>query len=73
MEKTKKILVRCTIYVPVEVPDNPDYDMYFDIEDNHCPGTGLVGAALENLIEESNKNSTCWACPHGKNEIVNSV
>ena len=65
------IMVRCTFVIPVEVPDDPDYDVHFDIEENHCPGTGRVGAALDKLIEESDKNSICWACSvQGENKIV---
>ena len=70
----KKITVKCTIEVPIEVKDDyytEDFTPEFDIEENHCPGTGLVGAAIDKIIEEHNKNSTCWACSlNGKCEII---
>ena len=66
-----KINVKCTLTVPVEVPDNPDYSVNFDIEENHCPGTGLVGAAIDKIIKEMNEKGFCWACAlGGKCEIV---
>jgi hypothetical protein len=65
----KKIIVRCTLEIPVEVPDDEDYDMFFDIEENHCPGTGLVGAALKRHIEDCEEKNVCWGCP-GSNEIL---
>ena len=65
MTKTRIIQVRCTYVLPVEVPDASDYDAYFDIEENHCPGTGLVGAALEEHMKSHEKRSTCWACALG--------
>lgn len=60
--KKKTILVECTLIIPVEVPNDEEYDMYFDIEENHCPGTGYVGTALEKHIDEFNENGFCWAC-----------
>lgn len=69
-----KILVKCTFVIPVEVPDDPDYSVHFDIEDNHCPGTGLVGSALDEIMEKHREKSTCWACAlQGKNEIIEEV
>lgn len=69
-----RILVECTFTLPVEVPDDPDYPLYFDIEENHCPGTGAVGLALEEVMAEHMANSTCWACElGGKNKIVNAA
>lgn len=68
----RRINVKCTFVIPVEVPDeSPDYDVHFDIEDNHCPGTGVVGAAIEKAIEEGRRTHNCWACQlGGTNEIV---
>jgi hypothetical protein len=63
--------VKCSFVIEVDVPDDPDYDVYFDIEDNHCPGTGLVGAALRKHIEEHDLIRNCWACAlGGTNEVV---
>jgi len=70
----QKIIVRCTFEIPVEVPDEsevPGYDECFDIEDNHCPGTGIVGAAFDKIYEETTKEGFCWACKlKGKCEIL---
>lgn len=67
MKNTKIIYVKCTFTLPVEVPDNKfpenkDYDEYFDIEENHCIGTGNVGAALDKRIKEFDEKHFCWAC-----------
>lgn len=67
----KKIDVRVSFIIPVEIPDDQEYDEIFDIEENHCPGTGIVGMAIKKHIEEYDKNHFCWACAlNGKNEIV---
>ncbi len=69
----KKILVKCTLYVPIEVPEDKDYNENFDIEENHCPGTGIVGAAIDELITWGEENGFCWACKvKGKCEIIES-
>ena len=69
-----KILVKCSFIIPIEVDDDyydDEHSMEFDIEENHCPGTGLVGAAFDKIYEESEKNSVCWACKlNGENEII---
>ena len=59
MTATRTIHVRCTFVVPVEVPDNPSYDAVFDIEENHCPGTGRVGAAFRRYMDECDEVGTC--------------
>lgn len=66
------VRVRCTFEIDVPVPDDWDDEMiHFDIEENHCPGTGLVGGALEDAIEDGDKRGLCWACARsGKNEIL---
>jgi len=58
----KKIKVKVEFIIEVEIPDNDDYNPYFDIEENHCAGTGIVGSTLESLISYHDKNDTCWAC-----------
>ena len=66
----KIVWVKCEITIPVSVPEN-DYDEFFDIEENHCPGTGIVGTMIDNLLAYSDKESTCWACTaKGENTIV---
>jgi hypothetical protein len=69
-----KILVKCTLEVEVEVADNlynEEFTPEFDIEENHCPGTGIVGSKIEEVMESCRKKSTCWACCfNGKNEIL---
>ena len=72
-KKEKTIYVKVTFTIPVKVPDSEEYDEYFDIEENHCPGTGLVGIAIDEHIKEFNKKGMCWACSlNGRNEIVES-
>jgi len=71
-KKKKYILVRCTFEIPVEVEDSKEYEdlMSFDIEENHCPGTGLVGHAFDEIYKYNNTGH-CWACAmKGKNEII---
>jgi hypothetical protein len=72
MKNTKTINVKCTFVIPVEVPtDVEGYDEFFDIEDNHCPGTGLVGVAIDLHIKKHTEEGFCWACAlNGKCEIV---
>lgn len=70
---TKTIYVQCVFTIPVEVPDDPNYDAKFDIEENHCPGTGRVGAALDHHIQTCDEKSVCWACNLGAvNKIIDS-
>lgn len=68
------IYVKCSFIVPVEVPEDEEdgYDAIFDIEENHCPGTGLVGTAFDKAETEARaREGFCWACAlKGKNEIV---
>jgi hypothetical protein len=70
----KTLLVKCTFEIPIEVEDNyydEDFTPDFDIEENHCPGTGVVGAAFDEIYKRSDENSVCWACAlKGKNEII---
>jgi hypothetical protein len=66
-----KIKVRCSYTIEVEVSDHPDYDAQFDIEESHCPGTGVVGAAFDAHRARCDAAGVCWACNlGGKNEIV---
>ncbi len=68
------IKVRCSFVIDVEVPspeEDPEYDVEFDIEENHCPGTGRVGSALDAVMSSAEDLGVCWACNlRGKNEIV---
>ena len=66
-----KQIIKVTLYVPVDLPDDEDYNASYDIEENHCPGTGIVGAAIQKMIDECEEKSTCWACSlNGTNEII---
>jgi hypothetical protein len=67
---TRKVKVRCTFVIEVEVPDRPDYDAQWDLEENHCAGTGSTGAAFDEVYKQQEKNG-CWACAlHCENKIV---
>ena len=67
-----KVRVECRFIIEIDAPDEvldadglPEYPLYFDIEDNHCPGTGLVGAALDRVMERAEEEGWCWACALG--------
>lgn len=65
-----KVKVRCTFEIEVEVADDVE-NVHFMIEENSCPGTGVVGAELERLIEAHDIAGTCWACNlQGENKIL---
>lgn len=66
------ISVRCTFEIDVEVPDGTNKDdIRFQIEDNGCPGTGLVWEQLKKQMDEDEEKSVCWACNlKGRNQIV---
>jgi hypothetical protein len=71
----RKLLVRCTLYVEVSASDalNGAEVDDFDINENSCPGTHRVGAAIDAAIEagDTGKTHACWACAlHGKNELL---
>ena len=73
----KKYIVKCILEVPVEVSDNYYNDEFtpeFDIEENHCPGTGIVGATFDKIKEEMDLKSCCWACAmKGRCEIIKEI
>jgi hypothetical protein len=65
------VRVRCSFEIDVEFEDDTADDLiHFMVEENSCPGTSIVGSALEKLIADSDKSRICWACPTGKNEIL---
>ena len=66
-----KYRVRCTVYVDVDLPEGSDAK--FIIEENGCPGTGAVGAAIDAAMAQGEKDHVCWGCTlEGENEIVDS-
>lgn len=73
--KTKTISVRVTMTIPVEIPDGLEgYDEIFDIEDNHCAGTGLVGIAISQIIKECDSKGFCWGCAvDSRCEIIEEI
>lgn len=70
----RKVKVCCTYTVEIEVSDEEYADrdgLTFRIEENGCPGTGLVGAAFDKVYEEAQAESVCWACNlQGENVIL---
>ncbi len=71
----RQLLVKVTFEIPIEWEHSPLYctddHIKFCIEDNGCPGTGIVGLAIESLMELHESQSTCWACSvKGVNEIL---
>ena len=71
-ENTRTIKVKCTLYIPVVVPNDPDLDWELCIEERGCPGTGRVGDAIKEYIEKCEKEGVCWGCP-GRNEIMEAA
>ncbi len=66
----RRVLVECRFEIWVDYKDS-DCDVQFDIEENHCPSTGIVGLALDECMEEHEEASTCWACAlNGSNKIL---
>lgn len=68
----RTITVEATVTVSVEVPEDwTKSEIQFDIENNHCPGTGSVGAVIDHFYAEGEAASVCWACDlKGKNKVV---
>ena len=66
----RRVLVECRFEIWVDYKDS-DTDLEFDIEENHCPGTGNVGMTLDACMAEHEQASTCWACAlNGSNKIL---
>ncbi len=68
----KTIRVRVSFEMDLELTDE-EYEMRHTlIEENGCPGTGMVGAKLEAMIEDANERHVCWACgpANGENKII---
>jgi len=65
----RRITVQCTLQVVVEMEDHIDAE--FMIEENSCPGTGIVGNAVADAIEYGDEHGVCWACNlRGENKII---
>lgn len=66
-----KLMVKCSYYIEVEVPDNSNYK--YNVEENSCPACGPVGKALLKVQEAASLSfqDSCWACAcKGENKIV---
>lgn len=67
----RKVKVLCSVIVEVELTEEQYAHRHFIIEDNGCPGTGIVGAELIKVIEESDEYGFCWVCKlSGQNRII---
>lgn len=67
----RKVKVLCSFIVEVEMSEEDYKRRHFILEDNGCPGTGIVGAELDRVIEESDDKEICWACLlSGQNRII---
>lgn len=69
---SRKVKVQCALTVEIEVPSGwTDEDIRFSVEENSCPGTQIVGAAIEAAIRRGKENGVCWACSlQGTNKII---
>jgi len=67
-----QVLVQCTLEVPILIEDEEIVEnIQFHIEENSCPGTGLVGTAIDRVMAEAESKHTCWACSlNGVNKIL---
>lgn len=66
-----RVKVRCVLEVEIEVNEEACDTTVFRIEENGCPGTGPVGAAIMQEIERSEGASVCWACNMGgTNKVI---
>lgn len=68
----RKVLVRCSFEVEVEFDASmTDHDIEFAIEENSCPGTGSVGAAVSTLFYKNEASGCCEFCAaQGENKLV---
>lgn len=67
----KKVTVLCSFIVEVELTDEQYERRHFVIEDNGCPGTGVVGAKIIEAMAECDEQGICWACKlSGQNRII---
>lgn len=66
----KKIKVLCQVIVEVELSDEAYQRRHFIIEENGCPGTGVVGAAIDQAIADGDDTSLCWACKLSGNNMI---
>lgn len=60
--------MRYTFEMDIPIPDDPDYDAEFDIDENHCLGTGRPGLAFDRMRDWFADRNGCWACPMVKQE-----
>lgn len=65
------ILVKCEFLIPIEIDNDSRESVEFIIEENSCPGTGIVGATFDDIMHQHDKDGTCWACAlQAKNTIM---
>ncbi len=68
------VKVRCTYVIEVDLPDDyaaDEHELRFRIEENGCPGTGVVGAEFDKVYQEGEAGSWCWACNlQGENKVI---
>lgn len=64
--------VRVTFEIDVNLPSiMSEEQLKFMVEENSCPGTGFVGAALDKWMDDHSARGVCWGCSaNGKNELL---
>ena len=66
-----KVLVRVTLVVELNLDESYRENLDWTIEENSCPGTGVVGSAIDSAIAYGKDNCFCWACNlKGENKII---
>jgi GTP cyclohydrolase III len=65
-------IVKIEMAVPVVLGDDETTDAAeFDIEENHCPGTGRVELSLRSITKDFEDHGVCAACAlGGDNKIL---
>ena len=56
------VLVKYTLEVPVDMTGWDEDQISFDLEENSCLATHNAGSSFKKIMEEHDKNNTCWAC-----------
>jgi len=68
-----KVKVRCSYEVEIEVPDEwvEDGHVFYYVEEHECPGTGLIGEQLYEMLDAGERDGICCFCGrNGENKVL---